>query len=41
MLSTCDFKDWGHYHEDYVKEGAAWKTRRVHLTRLHVSETFL
>jgi SnoaL-like domain len=41
MLPTCHFKGWGHYHEEYVKEGAAWKIRKIHLTRLHISETFL
>jgi hypothetical protein len=41
MLPTCHFKGWGHYHEEYVKEGAAWRIKRIHLTRLHTSETFL
>jgi hypothetical protein len=41
MLPTCDFKGWGHYHEEYVKEGAAWKIKKIYLTRLHTSETFL
>ena len=41
MLPTCEFKGWGHYHEDYVKEGTAWKITRIHLTRLHTSEKFL
>lgn len=41
MLPTCHFKGWGHYHEEYIKEGAAWKIKKIHLTRLHTSETFL
>lgn len=41
MLPTCHFKGWGHYHEEYVKQGAEWKIKRIHLTRLHTSETFL
>lgn len=41
MLPTCDFKGWGHYHEEYVKDGTGWKIKRLHLTRLHTSETFI
>lgn len=41
MLPKCDFKGWGHYHEEYVKEGGDWKIRKIHLTRLHTSENFL
>jgi hypothetical protein len=41
MLPTCEFKGWGHYNEEYVKEGKEWKMRRIHLTRLHTSEKFL
>ncbi|HVA41651.1 MAG TPA: nuclear transport factor 2 family protein [Candidatus Binataceae bacterium] len=41
MLPTCDFKGWGHYHEEYVKEGVVWRIKRIHLTRLHTSEAFL
>jgi hypothetical protein len=41
MLPTCHFKGWGHYHEEYVKEGAAWKIKKIHLTRLHTLEEFL
>jgi len=26
---------YGHYHEDYVKQGGTWRIRRLHLTRLH------
>jgi SnoaL-like domain len=40
MLPTCDFKGWGHYHEEYVKEGSAWKIKKIHLTRLHTTEAF-
>lgn len=40
MLPTCDFKGWGHYHEEYVKEGGAWKIKKIHLTRLHTTEAF-
>ena len=25
MLPTCEFKGWGHYNEEYVKEGKEWK----------------
>lgn len=41
MLPTCHFKGWGHYHEQYVKEGAVWKLKKIHLTRLHTEEKFL
>ena len=41
MLPTCEFKGWGHYHEEYVKEGGEWRIKRIHLTRLHTSEKFL
>ena len=41
MLPTCEFKGWGHYHEEYVKEGNDWKIKRIHLTRLHTEEKFL
>ncbi|MEX2479421.1 MAG: nuclear transport factor 2 family protein [Gammaproteobacteria bacterium] len=41
MLPTCHFKGWGHYHEDYVKEGEEWKIKKIHLTRLHTEENFL
>ena len=37
-LPTCAFKGWGHYHEDYVKEGEEWKLKKIHLTRLHTEE---
>ena len=34
------FQGWGHYHEEYVKEGGAWKMKKIKLTRLHVEETW-
>ena len=40
-LPTCWFKGWGHYHEDYVKEGGAWKLKKIHLTRLHTEEIWV
>jgi hypothetical protein len=41
MLPTCHFQGWGHYHEEYIKEGGTWKMKKIHLTRLHTSEKFL
>ena len=40
-LPTCNFQGWGHYHEEYVKEGAQWKIKKIHLTRLHTEEEWL
>jgi hypothetical protein len=34
------FKGWGHYHEDYVKEGDEWKIKKIYLSRLHTEETW-
>ncbi len=34
------FKGWGHYHEDYVKEGNEWKIKKIYLSRLHTEETW-
>ena len=39
-LPTCAFKGWGHYHEQYVKEAGEWKIKSIHLTRLHIEETW-
>lgn len=41
MLPTCHFQGWGHYHEEYVKEGGDWKIKKILLTRLHTEEKFL
>ncbi len=30
------FRGYGHYHEEYVKQGGAWRIRRLRLTRLAV-----
>ncbi|MDA1100340.1 MAG: nuclear transport factor 2 family protein [Proteobacteria bacterium] len=40
-LPTCNFKGWGHYHEDYVKADGRWKIRKIHLTRLHTEQEWL
>jgi 3-phenylpropionate/cinnamic acid dioxygenase small subunit len=40
-LPTCNFQGWGHYHEEYVKEGDQWKIRKIHLTRLHTEEEWV
>jgi hypothetical protein len=34
-LPTFTMKGYGHYEEDYVKEGGRWKIKRILLTRLH------
>ena len=39
-LPRCTFKGWGHYHEDYVKEGDQWRIKKIHLTRLHTEEVW-
>ena len=30
---------WGHYHEEYAKQGDAWRIRRSRLTRLRLDIT--
>jgi 3-phenylpropionate/cinnamic acid dioxygenase small subunit len=40
-LPTCHFKGWGHYHERYIKEGGAWRIKKIHLTRLHTEEIWI
>ena len=40
-LPTCNFKGWGHYHEDYVKQQDGWKLKKIYLTRLHTEEEWL
>ena len=39
-LPICDFKGWGHYHEEYEKVDGQWKIKKIHLTRLHIDETW-
>jgi hypothetical protein len=29
------FRGYGHYHEEYVKQGGRWRIRRLRLTRLY------
>ncbi|HIF10366.1 MAG TPA: nuclear transport factor 2 family protein [Sneathiellales bacterium] len=41
ILPTCNFKGWGHYHEDYVKVDGQWKIKKIHLTRLNTQEDWL
>ena len=41
LLTSCDFRGWGHYHEEYVKESSGWKIKSIHLTRLRVEEVWL
>lgn len=40
-LPTCNFKGWGHYHEEYVIEDSRWKIKKIHLTRLHTEEEWI
>ena len=35
LFPKFTFKGYGHYDEDYVKEGGQWKIKRILLTRLH------
>ncbi len=39
-LPSCDFKGWGHYHEEYEKVDGDWRIKKIHLTRLHIEETW-
>lgn len=39
-MPKCTFKGWGHYYEEYVKQGGQWKMKTIRLTRLHVEETW-
>ncbi|QYC09285.1 nuclear transport factor 2 family protein [Brevundimonas nasdae] len=41
QLPSCNFKGWGHYHQEYVKVDGAWKIQRSHTTRLRVEEEWL
>jgi len=36
---SSTLQGYGHYEEDYVKEGGAWKIKRILLTRLYCEET--
>ena len=38
---TCNFKGWGHYQDEYVKEDGQWKIKQTHLTRVHTEEDWL
>jgi hypothetical protein len=40
-MPTCIFKGWGHYYEDYRKDGGVWRIRNLHVKRLHVEEEWL
>lgn len=40
-LPTCNFKGWGHYHDDFVKEDGRWKIKKIHLTRLRTEEEWV
>lgn len=40
-LPSCNFKGWGHYHEQYVKEADGWRIKNILLTRVHTEEEFL
>ena len=40
-FATCNFKGWGHYHDEYVKDGGKWKIKKTHLIRLHTEEEWL
>lgn len=40
-MPTCNFRGWGHYHDEYVRENGQWKIKKTHLTRLHTEEDWL
>jgi len=40
-LPTCNFKGWGHYYEEYVRDSGDWKIKKIHLTRIHTEEEWL
>jgi hypothetical protein len=40
-LPTCNFRGWGHYHNDYVKHDGQWKLKKIYLTRLHTEEDWV
>ena len=40
-IPTCQYRGWGHYYEDYVKENGVWKIKKIKLTRVHVEEVWL
>lgn len=40
-LPTCNFRGWGHYHDDFVKEDGQWKIKKIYLTRLHTEEEWV
>lgn len=39
-LPRCTFQGWGHYHEEYAKQGDQWRIAKIHLTRLHTEEVW-
>jgi hypothetical protein len=40
LLPNFTLKGYGHYEEDYVKEGGKWKIKTILLTRLHCDVTW-
>ena len=40
-LPTCNFKGWGHYHEEYLKDSNRWRIQKIHLTRIHTEEEWV
>ena len=41
QFSTCNFKGWGHYHDDYVKIDGQWKLKKTRVTRVLTEEEWL